>query len=513
MRLVTRTRRDESGVTIILFALTVVVLLIMASFAVDLGQTYNERNQDQASADSSVLSGALKLFTTPANPLGAAVAEARDFVDRDLARSVPAAAWTNCTDSGHLYWTSNDPALGVANASQCISFDQGFTKMRVVVPTQQVRTAFASVIGINSLSATALAEAGAAGSGAAGTLPFSVFSGATAGNETCLKGGTNASSSSDCGGSTNGQFGAFNPYFYTAVNGNPASICTSGDQTQPLARAVADGLDHRLGFYSPYNVGDPERRNGSGCPQAALPALPNTVDRSQGFSSNDVTFGFLAGGAWPSNTDAFTGRLTRGPYVSANVSIFGRNIDNSPLWAFITSNANLPASCVTARAQPTSFSPVSAPLYKATMKQCLVDWAAPNATYDQLFVTDLGRSPRFASVPKFAETQNAAGTFFHVVGFVPVFVEAIYSGVPSNGTCTNSVPNAIPPNSGNGTTCIHEPGLATTMAQNNNANGRLDSVSGLVLGCRMLARDQCQALSTANPNDPSGIIFTLNLSR
>ena len=71
----------------------------------------------------------------------------------------------------------------------------------------------------------------------------------------------------------------------------------------------------------------------------------------------------------------------------------------------------------------------------------------------------------------------------------------------------------IPPNSGNGTTCIHEPGLATTMAQNNNANGRLDSVSALVLGCRMLARDQCQALSTANPNDPSGAIFTLNLSR
>ena len=147
------------------------------------------------------------------------------------------------------------------------------------------------------------------------------------------------------------------------------------------------------------------------------------------------------------------------------------------------------------------------------MKQCLVDWAAPNTNYDQLFVEDLARSPRFASVPKFAEAQNAAGTFFHVVGFVPVFVEAIYSGVPSNGTCTNSVPNAIPPNSGNGTTCIHEPGLATTMAQNNNNNGRLDSVSALVLGCRMLARDQCQALSTANPNDPSGIIFTLNLSR
>src|SRR5438876_1491679 len=299
MRLVTRTRRDESGVTIILFALTVVVLLIMASFAVDLGQTYNERNQDQASADSGVLGGALKLFTTPANPLDAAVAEARDFVDRDLGRSVPAAAWTNCTDSGHLYWTSNDPALGLANASQCISFDRGFAKMRVVVPTQRVPTAFASVMGIDSLSTTALAEAGAAGAGAAGTLPFSVFSGASAGNEACLKGGTNANSSSDCGGSTNGQFGAFNPDFYSAAN------------------------------------------------------------------------------------------------------------------------ANLPASCVTARAQATSFSPASASVYKATMKQCLVDWAAPNTSYDQLFVEDLARSPRFASVPKFAEAQNAAGTFFHVVGFVP----------------------------------------------------------------------------------------------
>jgi hypothetical protein len=513
VRLATPTHRDERGVTIVLFALTVVVLLIMASFAVDLGQTYNERHQDQNSADGGVLGGALKLFTTADNPLGAAVTEARDFVDRDLGRSVPAAAWTNCTDSGHLYWTSNDPALGLANGSQCVSFDQGFAKMRVVVPTQQVRMAFASVIGIDSLSSTALAEAGADGAGTVGTLPFSVFGGANAGDETCLKGGTSANSSSDCGGSDNGQFGAFNPYFYTAVNGNPASICTSGDQTQPLARAVADGLDHRLGFFAPYNFGDPERRNGSGCPQRALPALPNTVDRGQGFSSNDITFGFLAGGAWPSNADGFAGRLTRGSYVSSSVSIYGSNIDNSPLWAFITNNANLPGSCVTARAQATSFSPALAPAFKATMKQCLVDWAAPNTNYDQLFVEDLARSPRFASVPKFAEAQSAAGTFFHIVGFVPVFVEAIYSGVPSNGTCTNSVPNAIPPNGGNGVTCIHEPGLATTMAQNNNDNGRLDSVSGLVLGCRMLARDQCQALSSGNPTDPSGMIFTLNLSR
>src|SRR5438093_11491921 len=98
MRLVTRTRRDESGVTIILFALTVVVLLIMASFAVDLGQTYNERNQDQASADSGVLGGARKLITTPANPVSAAVAEARVFVDRDPRHAVTAAAWPACTD-------------------------------------------------------------------------------------------------------------------------------------------------------------------------------------------------------------------------------------------------------------------------------------------------------------------------------------------------------------------------------------------------------------------------------
>jgi hypothetical protein len=51
------------------------------------------------------------------------------------------------------------------------------------------------------------------------------------------------------------------------------------------------------------------------------------------------------------------------------------------------------------------------------------------------------------------------------------------------------------------------------MSQNNNNNGRLDSMSALVLGCRMLARDQCQALSSGNPHDPSGTIFTLNLSR
>jgi hypothetical protein len=510
--MICRRHNDERGVTMVLFALTVVVLLVMVSFTVDLGQTYNERHLDQASVDSATLGGALKLFTASTNPLQAAVTEARDFVDRDLGRSVPPAAWTSCVDTGHLYWSSNDPALGLANGSQCISFDRGFAKLRVAVPTQQVRTSFAAVIGINSLSTTALAEAGNGGSGAAGTLPFSVFSTAAAGNETCLKGGTNGNSSGDCGGSANGQFGAFNPYYYTAVNGNAASICTSGDQTQPLARSVADGLDHRFGFYAPYNPGDPERRNGSACPQNALPALPNTVDRSQGFSSNDVTFGFLSGGAWPSNADPFTGRLTRGPYVSANVHIYGRNIDNTPLWAFITSGANLPGSCVTARAQPSSFAPSAAAGYKATMKQCLVDWAAPNTSYDQLFVEDLARSPRFASVPKFAEAETDSGTFFHIIGFVPVFVEAIYSGVPSNGTCTNSVPNAVPPNNGNGTTCIHEPGLATTMAQNNNNNGRLDSMSALVLGCRMLARDQCQAFS-GNPNDPSGTIFTLNLSR
>ena len=57
-------RRDERGVTLILFALLLVVFSVFVAFAVDIGGALNQRRQTQSGADFASLGAAQDLPDT-----------------------------------------------------------------------------------------------------------------------------------------------------------------------------------------------------------------------------------------------------------------------------------------------------------------------------------------------------------------------------------------------------------------------------------------------------------------
>ena len=61
------TCRDDRGIVIIFTALLLVILMIFAALALDLGGLYNARRNDQNAADTSALGGAQSLGDTNAD--------------------------------------------------------------------------------------------------------------------------------------------------------------------------------------------------------------------------------------------------------------------------------------------------------------------------------------------------------------------------------------------------------------------------------------------------------------
>ncbi len=307
-------RNNDRGAVAIIVALCLVLLCGMAALAVDMGFGFRERRFDQAGSDAAALGASLEMvITNQTNPVQAAVNNVYQLVNQNLARTVPQADWTACTDAGALFWKTKFHAatLGTTNGSDCISLSQDFNTLRVRVPLQGVDTTFGAVMGFDEFDVTAVAEAQRnTGWGGGGDFPSGVLSGTGAGTTICIKTGTSGGADS-CGEPTSGDFGNFRPFFYSAVDGSLASLCVSGEAAVPMARAMADGIDHEFSAYNP--VSPNPRVNGKWCQTSTVPGppFPNIVDSAAGYSNNDITQGLVTGGNWPSTT--FTGRLTRGP--------------------------------------------------------------------------------------------------------------------------------------------------------------------------------------------------------
>src|SRR6185295_17650 len=56
--------RDEGGFALVFMTLVLVVMLVFAAFAVDLGGVYNERRIDQNGVDAATTSGAIQQLKT-----------------------------------------------------------------------------------------------------------------------------------------------------------------------------------------------------------------------------------------------------------------------------------------------------------------------------------------------------------------------------------------------------------------------------------------------------------------
>ncbi|MHB8465871.1 MAG: pilus assembly protein TadG-related protein [Acidimicrobiales bacterium] len=147
--------RDERGAVIMLVAILTTVMLIFASLVLDIGNASQERRQAQAAADAAALTGAQD-FTSTADSQLTVVQKIKTSASNNY--GLPASAWLNCSDQGHLSVTPD-----AANLDTCISLslDSGGlpSNVRVVIPTRQVRTSFGAVAGLLGLDVTAAATA------------------------------------------------------------------------------------------------------------------------------------------------------------------------------------------------------------------------------------------------------------------------------------------------------------------------------------------------------------------
>jgi hypothetical protein len=160
-QIATRRRyRDERGAIAILVAVVSLVLFVTAALVIDLGLARDTRRQAQNAADASALAAANALFPMSGNcePPGGgtapcfddAVAAAKDYAAENY--GVQPAAWSGCSDSSSLSHTPE---------SDCISFDSSTSpnKVRVLIPTRNVKTGLGELAEVSSIPVAADAVA------------------------------------------------------------------------------------------------------------------------------------------------------------------------------------------------------------------------------------------------------------------------------------------------------------------------------------------------------------------
>lgn len=542
-----RRGRHDDGLALVLMALTLVVLMIFAAFAVDLGAVYNERRLDQNGVDAAAMSGGVIAMKT--GDIQDAVDEVLAKVVSEVDSSITTADWTSCNDPDSLARTAATLA-SVTPDTDCISWSSDFEEMRVRLPDQVVNTSFARVIGINSLTTRAFAhiefepmnEGGAA-------LPFVVLASAGAGDHICIRtssAGNPPTMMSGNGPNVPATVGAAPAYadpcddaVYDPASSTFGSILPRDyeggcdQQNENVRLAIIDGYDHPTGFF-----GDPDDNNpppftippgltasqaqtlrqstyadvridGPG-PQCTT-FMPNTLALNTGLSNSDLRCAFIS----PSNSNVCenrTARLQQGSNVSSSNIFTGERLDNVAPWAYFTSNSNLPTSCTTLRSNVNSS---SWDFYdkREEFIDCLNDFN-PN-THDELFTDAIGNSPRFGYVPQIAEarlceqqtgSQCNSLSFIHVNSYAPIFINKLYAKQGNNQLGCEVLDPRLH------SWYMHEAGQVYPAGNCGPTNSALDRASAFVLDCRMLPKTVCDPeLVPGVPGNPGGTVSIVNL--
>lgn len=260
------TKDSERGATALIIASALLLLVGMAAIAIDAGVGFTERRQDQTSADMGVLAGTMDFLTLGVcgDLSSDGCNQALDYVGQNLTQSYSSAdwidLWRDCRDpnkptgfsplrvspsngwTGFVGYRSDGTQLD--DNVDCIS--ASFNELRIRVPDQLTDTNFAQVIGTESLTTNAFAQARIAASpGADPIIPYGVPNG-TAGHECVLSPGAGVAEE-PCNGGTTGNFGAI----LSQLWGSDTSIMNCSTSSAAYGEAVrfhsANGLDHPLG--------------------------------------------------------------------------------------------------------------------------------------------------------------------------------------------------------------------------------------------------------------------------
>jgi hypothetical protein len=337
--------RDDQGIVIVFTALLLVILMIFAALALDIGGLYNARRNDQNAADTSALGGAQSLGDTNFN----LIAEVKQLAHSTLGVTLTAAEWNSCgavTDPDPI-----DTALAGAN---CITTNGARTQIQVRIPERQLNAVFGRVAGVNSFAHSAFAIAGLSSSGFGNVLPFGMPVSAGGGDGyACIKSGSGGTSVAPCDGAESGNFGYVDfSQFGNEELGILAPDCGNGGQRDRSANNMAVGVDHGLSTLAgaPHN-GTPVVDTVA-CQQDPQIPRPNSMYTLTGQTVSQALEPGIAFGT--DFSDGGPGRLARtDPLLFAGGgetrSVAGTPLDDNPLWEFIPasfpSGASVPPSC------------------------------------------------------------------------------------------------------------------------------------------------------------------------
>jgi hypothetical protein len=421
---VQKLKKREDGATAIFVAITILVLMGFAAIAIDLGLGFNERRQDQTSADLAVIAGTLSYPDQVT-----LVSEVKTTANANVKANITDADWIACTDPARPAGYAPITVGGITY--QCISANASF--VRVKIPEQNTDTTFGQLIGFDSLTTDAAAEATILPPGGTGLLPFAVRAGSSAG-ELCLDTGTGNQITPPCDGNETGSFGNIAPPLF----GNPflGTSPSCNNQTASggyVAEAIAMGIDHIIFKFTPsqwaatgWAPGDNTSKatvqantnmdfcNDIGAPvAAAADGIPiNSVVTDTGNSMKAAsTEGLITGTGF---ADGLNARLTR-PNPAFTRSV-GRGstfytLDNTPLWYHLFEDTTHGLAYCD---KSTISGLATLALKNAAMDTCLRTYQTTNQTVQIISDTILD-SPRFGVAPHLWHTNFGSGLNYRPV--------------------------------------------------------------------------------------------------
>ncbi|HEY7532052.1 MAG TPA: Tad domain-containing protein, partial [Nitrospiraceae bacterium] len=438
---------SESGASAILIALMLVVLLGMAAVAIDLSAGFNERRQDQTSADMAVMAGALEASFLISDNTAVAqqvVALAEPNLTTSYSLADYQTIWRGCSDSAMPagFFPLPDP-WGGAGIINCISRSSSF--LRVRVPDQLTPTTFGRVLGATNLTTNAIAIAIIRpGTNNAPIVPYGI-SGAAGSGELCF--GTSGSGTAfpPCSGPSSGTFGTllsefFGDFYGSAGCGNPGA--------PEIRTATALGIDHFVGIWpnpgGGVSPGDPHPGDGtvlglpetnrdscsnSGGQAVADDGVPlNTMKVDTGFPTNAMFDGLVS-------NMTFFGQPARlrqtgvHPVAGTPVTNTTRDLrsgnsrlplDNHGPWDYL--NGAGPSTC-----DPSGYLASLTEVQKAArFNACIADYVSSGSTtviFDEL----VAESPRFAWAPQYWYDLPTTGLSWEpIMAFRMVFIAGTY---------------------------------------------------------------------------------------
>jgi hypothetical protein len=441
-RLVEEGRSGEGGAILVLAALLIIVLLGFAALTVDLGYAWAERRTSQNTADAVVMAGGLEYLASGAASNADVIAVMKDYADRNDAAFTDG-DWVACVDTeGAL-----DGYVPLdADVTDCISAKQGLTGgdefyLRVKLPNLVLSTFFAGVLGFDTMTVSAFAEAEILYSDQSNVLPMALPHNYS--TEECLgtppSGQLKLNEGVACTGPDSGNFGLIDsPFFEThEVEGATENSCHVTPYPNFNTRApftLARGLDHPIQGW-PASSG-PVDFNDLGSKSEGVDIcdadttggyVPYVLNTQTG--NRDLVQGLIGAGTY----DGEPGRLRQGTTTKLPFNN-DYGLDNVGLWEYLVdpgAGSLVPDGCKPRHYDPT-FGGVEGRKASDDIATCLTDTRGGGNHPE--FNADLLSSPRFALVPVLSYSRgDFTGTEYRaVIELLPVYLHTSWYKCGSN---------------------------------------------------------------------------------